>query len=63
MIADKKGSFSFIEMLKDLDHNDIAGKKIDTGIDGVLDVGLGPAQNKIVCGLADKRCVVLDIEK
>lgn len=63
LIADKKGVFSFIEMLKELNHSDIDGKKIETGIDGILDISLGPAQNKVVCGLADKKCVVLDIEK
>lgn len=50
-------------MLKELNHSDIDGKKIETGIDGILDISLGPAQNKVACGLADKRCVVLDIEK
>lgn len=29
----------------------------------MLDISLGPAETKIVCGLEDNRCVVMDIEK
>lgn len=63
LIADKKGVFSFIDMFKELNYTDIENKRIITGIDGVLDVSLSPSQSKIVCGLVDKKCVVLDIEK
>lgn len=63
LIADKKGVFSFIDMFKELNYNDIENKRINTDIDGVLDISLSPSQTKIVCGLSDKRCVVLDIEK
>ena len=63
LIADRKGMFSYIDLFKSLDLNDIEDKKVITSLDGVLDVALGPAETKIVCGLTDKKCVVLDIEK
>ena len=61
LIADKKGTFSYIDMFKELNYNDIDDKRIETGIEGIMDFSLGPKQNKIVCGLADRKCVVFDI--
>ena len=63
MIADRKGMFSYIDLFKALNLNDIKDKEIKTELEGVLDVSLCPAETKIVCGLSDKRCVVMDIEK
>lgn len=63
LIADRKGMFSYIDLFKELNLNDIEDKRVETGIDGILDVSLAPAQTKIVCGLADKKCIVCDIEK
>lgn len=55
--------FSYIDLFKELNLNDIEDKRVQTGIDGILDVSLAPAQTKVVCGLADKKCIVCDIEK
>ena len=63
MIADRKGMFSYIDLFKALNLNDIEEKRIETSIDGILDLSLSPSQTKVACGLSDKRCIVIDIEK
>ena len=43
MIADRKGMFSYIDLFQALNLNDIKDKAIQTSLDGVLDISLGPA--------------------
>ncbi len=61
MIADRKGAFTFIDLVKALNIEDIKSKVINTDLDGVMDFSIAPSQTKVVCGLSDKRCVVIDI--
>lgn len=61
LIADRKGMFSYINVFTVPDLHDIEAKRVETSIDGILDMSLSPSETKVACGLADKKCIVIDI--
>lgn len=62
IVADKKGGFTFIDMFQGPNIDDIKNKSIETPLEGVLDMALSPAETKVALGIADKKCLIIDIE-
>jgi hypothetical protein len=63
LAADKKGIFTYVDLSKGPNIEDIKANSIQTQWEGALDISLSPSQNKIVCGMSDNKCFVLDIIK
>lgn len=61
IIADKKGSFTFIDMFQGPNIDDIKNRSLETPYEGVMDLSLSPSETKLALGLNDKRCLIIDI--
>lgn len=63
LAADKKGVFTYVDMSKGPNIDDIKNSSSTTPLDGVLDISLSPSQTKLACGMADNKCLIVDIGK
>ncbi len=63
IVADKKGVFTFVDLSKGPNIDDIKDNSIQTTLYGVLDICLSPSQSLVACGMSDNKCYILDIVK
>ena len=63
LAADKKGVFAYVDLSKGPNIEDIKANSVQTTYEGVLDICLSPFQIKVVCGMSDNRCLILDLGK
>ncbi len=63
LVADKKGYFSNVDMFKGPNIEDIKDKTFKTPHEGMLCMSLSPSETKAVCGMSDKKCIVVDLQK
>lgn len=63
LAADKKGVFAYVDLSKGPNIDDIKANSVQTTHEGVLDICLSPFQTKVVCGMSDNKCLIIDLGK
>ena len=63
LVADKKGTFAWVDLSKGPNIDDIKASSMETSFQSVLDISISPSQTKLACGTSDNRCFILDLGK
>ena len=52
-----------MDLSKGPNIDDIKANSVQTAYEGVLDICLSPFQTKVICGMSDNKCLIIDIGK